>query len=454
MSVPPTFAVGARYDSLLQGALRQFFARATFEAEPIPSASSDGRLAIEATADPFALTVRWFGSRCTIRVPEPRPFTDHEVRFARAIGAVLAAQYRAIFDPRLMAERGDLFRGAIEDRYVGAFLDDTAYSAESIDRADRIASAIEVLRVAALSSYENRPISTGVMLLDTECDPCRPEYTPRQSGATYSQALTDFKSFYRVCDGLHTLYLVNRNGTLLDIIDIARWASQSCGEGEPDAPCTDTYRQHARATHGNGHVCVVLSPSHELKVFAQGAQVFTFRNANWHLLDLRAKYETWAEAVGDPQLAERLFQTALNLADAREGALFVVLRDPSRAVPDLIAPTDRLDAITPADGPETETISRRHLLQLLTNRSVTTLDASVLSALATMDGATVIDASGRLLAVGAILMHSAGHMNPVGPVIEGARTTAALSASEFGPVLKVSEDGVITFFDGHLIWDI
>ena len=119
MSVPTAFAVGARYDSLLQDALRHFFARATFETEPIPSASSDGRLAIEATADPFALSVRWFGSRYTIRAPELRPFTDHEVRFARAIGAVLAARYRAIFDPRLMAERGDLFRGAIEDRYVG-----------------------------------------------------------------------------------------------------------------------------------------------------------------------------------------------------------------------------------------------------------------------------------------------------------------------------------------------
>jgi hypothetical protein len=65
--------------------------------------------------------VRWFGSRHRLKVADRRPFTLHEVRFARAIGAVLAARYRALFDPRLMAERGDLFRGSIEDRYVGAF---------------------------------------------------------------------------------------------------------------------------------------------------------------------------------------------------------------------------------------------------------------------------------------------------------------------------------------------
>lgn len=280
MSVPPTFAVSARYDSLLQGALRHFFGRASFEAEAIPSASSDGRLAIESTSDPFALTVRWFGSRYTIRAPAQRPFTKHEVQFAQAIGTVLAARYRAIFDPRLMAEHGDLFRGAIEDRYVGAFLDDVPYSVTSIDRADQVASVIEVLRVAALSSYENRPISSGVLLLDVEGDPCQPDRAVPADGATYSHALTEFKSFYRICDGLRTLFLVNRRGMLLDVIDVRRWAGQLCGDAVPDAPCTDAYREHARATAGNGHVCVVLSPSHELKVFARGVQVFTFRNAN------------------------------------------------------------------------------------------------------------------------------------------------------------------------------
>jgi hypothetical protein len=38
--------------------------------------------------------------------------------------------------------------------------------------------------------------------------------------------------------------------------------------------------------------------------------------------------------------------------------------------------------------------------------------------------------------------------------MEGARTTAAFAASQFGPVLKVSEDGVITFFDRERVWEI
>ena len=74
----------------------------------------------------------------------------------------------------------------------------------------------------------------------------------------------------------------------------------------------------------------VLSPSHEIKVFAEGAQVLAFRHAHWHLLDLQAKFDIWVDAVGSLPLAQRLFQTALELADARQGALFVVLRDPGR----------------------------------------------------------------------------------------------------------------------------
>ena len=76
---------------------------------------------------------------------------------------------------RIIADRVDLFSGAIEDRYVGAFLDPRSYAIDArATRADRIASIIELLRVAALSSYENRPISTGVLLLGTSADPVRP----------------------------------------------------------------------------------------------------------------------------------------------------------------------------------------------------------------------------------------------------------------------------------------
>jgi hypothetical protein len=454
-SLPPALAVGALYDTFLQNALKQFFPRATFEAEPVMSASSDGRLAIEPSDDPSALMIRWFGMRYTLRVPDRRPFTPHEIRFARAIGAVLAARYRAILSPRLMVERGELFRGAIEDRYVGAFLDEAPYTpSQGEPRADRIASAIEVLRVAALSSYENRPISTGVLVLGTDHDPVSPHPRRPPGSHHYSQALTGVKSFFRLVDGLRTLFLVGRDGMLRDIVDIRDWSSRACGDQPLSAPGPATYQSHALATVRDGHVCVVLSPSHEIKVFAQGAYVLAYRHARWALLDLRSKYKTWAEAVGNESLASCLFRSALDLADARQGALFVVLRNAGDSVPQLVGLADRLDIELTEVPQSSGAPTRRDLLYLLTGRTVTELDPTVLAALASLDGATVTDQLGDLIAAGAILRHSDGPAFTDETIVEGARTTAALAASRFGPVLKVSEDGGITFFDREKIWDI
>ncbi len=447
MALPPVFAASALYDNLLQSALRQFFGRATFETEPIPSLSSDGRLAIEPTNDPSVLSVRWFGSRHVLHVPARRPFTQHEVQLAKAIGSVLALRYRAIFDPRQMLERGDLFRGAIEDRYVGAFLDGSEQGQPA--RADLVATALEVLRVAALSSYENRAISSGALLV---ASPNRRDGPASASldvpTYRYSPALSGIKSFYRLSDGLRTLFLVNSDGMVLDIIEIARFAPTV----PLGVPCPEPYRPHAMATADNRQICIVLSPTHEIKVFARGVQMFSFRNAKWHLLDVQAKYEMWERAVGSAPLADRLFQTALDLADARQGALFVVLRDAPSALPLLVAPADQLDLMHGRAG---DVPDRQQLLHMLRGRNAVDLAPAVLAGLARADGATVMDTSGRLLAVGAILLHTEPPEPHSSLAVEGARTTAAMAAGRFGAVLKVSEDGLITFYDRQeRIWDI
>jgi hypothetical protein len=454
-NLPPSFVIGAHYDTFLQRALSHFFERATLETEAVPSPSSDGRLAIDATDDPTALAVRWFGTRYVLRVSPRRPFTANEVRFARAIGSVLESRFRAILNPQLMVERAGLFRGSIEDRYVGAFFDGTPYSPRGDGgRSERVAEVLEMLRVAALSSYENQPISTGVLLLEGDADPIGAYPAAERGWPHYTGALTSIKSFFRLADGLRTVFQVARDGRLLDIVDIGRWGWASVGIGEADAPGARAYAAHAAATRSGRHVCIVLSPSREIKVFAEGAQLFTFRNADWHLLDLQAKFAMWAAAVGRPALARRLFQTALDLADAREGALFVVLRRPLESLGQLVADQDRLDMELVGEVSDPDTPSRRHLLHVLAGRSVTDLDASVLDALATLDGAIVTEPGGQLLAVGAILRHPVSPPSVIEGATEGARTTAALTASRYGPVLKVSEDGLITFYDNGKVWDI
>jgi hypothetical protein len=455
-STPPALALNAFYEGILQAALRQFFRRASLAIETGQSQKSEGPLTIEPSIEPSTLSLSWAATRYLLRMPGRGTFTPHQIRMARAIVAVIRARYRAILNPELAAERGELFRGPIEDRYVGAFFDERPYTDAGAEGfVDRIASIIEMLRIAALSTYENRPISTGILLLGGDYDPCRPELSSADRRPTSNmQALTSIKSFYRLADGVRTVFLADAQGRLLDIIDIDRWSRQLCPDNILDVPGATAYQAHARATLEQRSVCVVLSPSRDIKVFAEGSEVFSFHSAAWHLLDLQAKYELWADAVGNAPLALRLFQLALDLADSREGALFAVLRDPANAVRQLVAPADRLDIPFQTDLPEPGTVSRREVLHLLEGRTVTDRDLSVLSTLASLDGATVVDRDARLLAAGAILRHPPSEQLEIGGIIEGARTTAAMAAGKFGPVLKVSEDGEITFFDRERVWDI
>lgn len=446
MPVPPVFAASALYDSLLQSALQRFLARATLELEASLTDSSIGTLSIEPTDDPCEVVLRWFGTRHILHVPRTQPFTAHELRVARAIGEVLSARYRAIFDPSVLATRADLFQGLIEDRYVGAFLDRRPYQAGAErNRADRLASCIEVLRVAALSSYESKAISSGVLVLGDDTP-----HERQQAARLYGQSLTAVKSFYRLCDGMQTVFLIGEDGLLLDIIDVTRRAREIHPMLAITSPCPSAYRQHAAATLGTRDTCIVLSPSHEIKVFAEGALVFTFRNADWHLLDIEAKYVQWLQAVGSRPIAEKLFQCALDMAEARQGALLVVLKD-AESAQGLVAPVDRLDRPAPARG-DSEA-QRRPLHYLLRGRTLADVEDSVLMALASLDGATVVDGQGRLVAAGAILLHPQGDGSDAW-VSEGARTTAAQAAGRHGPVLKVSTDGMITCYDNQRLWEI
>ncbi len=444
-------AVAELFVGFFRRDLLGFYPGATIRPETEPPASSSGpafRL-IERDGRPAAVDL--FGVRYAI---EPRPGTSFHARDARlfrAVGAVLNLRYQHLFQlghsPRM-----ELFRGGSDDHYVAAFVEPEAYD-PSATRPSRVASTMQTLRTAALSTYENRRVSTGALLLG-------PGHAARSTPADalrYGVELTSLKSVHKLCDGRRTLFLVDWEGRLAEIVDIERWAAEVPEGAGPEVPCSRQFAAHARATMAAGDVCLVLSPNGEIKLFAEGSQAFSFANGRWRILDPAAKFARWAEAVGRPPLARAIFQAALDLAEARQGGLFVVVERPLEAVGRLLAPADLVasDAsVAPEELAPGDPLAKRALHYLARDRTVTELDPPVLEALAGLDGATVVDRNGRLLAFGAILRHDATALLGPAPA-EGARTTAALVASRFGPVLKVSEDGVVScFLRGSRAWDL
>ncbi len=389
--------------------------------------------------------LEWMGTRYHLEAVGGRPFSECQLRLLGAIGSVHSVRYRSIFSAASASSSFELFQGLPEDRYVSAFLDHEPYLNEDevpVNR-DVVASAIEVLRESSLLTYENRRISAGVILTGRESDPFHSNPALPDGALQYTSSLVSIKSFHRLCDGLKTVFLVDGDGMLVDLVDMQEYA-RAHEEAPLPAPSSARYRAHCLATLEGGHICLVLTPNGEIKVFAAGVQVFNFLEGRWHLTDIVEKYREFHQAVGKRALAERLFTAALNLAEHRRGGLFVILDDAASAR-DLVALPDLLEN----DGPLGTNKGQIHYL--LRGKNVLQLELSVLQSIARVDGGIVLDRSGRLLAFGAILRNAGENVTAQ----DGGRTTAAVHASRFGPVLKISEDGSVSFYRAALrLWEI
>ncbi|MCC6362503.1 MAG: hypothetical protein IT165_03210 [Bryobacterales bacterium] len=443
---------GALYSNFLAQGLSHFFPAARLEA--------DGRRGLaraDLQCDCKAARIKrdqvlldWLGQGYALRRAR-RPFTESERRLIHAIGRVLTARYQALFNPGIAAENFHLFHGLPEDRYVSAFLDPAPY--ENLEtlagQQDRVADAIEVLRSSALTTHENRRVSTGALLLGRRS----PTLHPANDGLRYSSALTSIRSFPRLCDGIHTVALVNAKGRWIDIVGLEEWPG-SAGKGSLPLPSPSAYRAHCRATLGNDNLCLTLTPNGEIKAFAGGVQVFSFLNGCWRLTDFEWKYRRWAEAVGNADLAKLVLQVALDLADSRRGGLFAILDDAASAGR-LVSPADLL-VHEEREAPEVQGAdSKRSLYYLLDGKRTANLSPAVLRPLAAIDGGVVFDREGRLLAFGAILRHNENEAASGRATQGGGRTVAASAASHYGSALKISEDGVISFFEkGNWVWDV
>jgi hypothetical protein len=170
-----------------------------------------------------------------------------------------------IADTDRTEKRFELFRGLPEDRYVSASIDGAPYTQDIWQGPDRVEDTIEVLRTSSLSTYENRRISTGALLFGKYPDPCHePPVTP-VGALRYSPAVTSIRSFYRLCDGLQTLTLVDQNGFLAEIVDVEEWAHPFADTDLP-VPPSARYTTHARASLCGGHICMILTPNGEMKI--------------------------------------------------------------------------------------------------------------------------------------------------------------------------------------------
>ena len=161
--------ISGLYGDLMENGIRYFFPGATLERLAGGPERMPGLLG--AVPSGGQVEFEWLGAGYSLTVSSN--LSDQERRLLRSIGMVLSARYQLITNQALAAQSFQLFRGLPEDRFVSAFLDPSPHtSGEAIAGVpDRIADAIEVLRISSMSTYENRRIATGVLLFGSMPEP-------------------------------------------------------------------------------------------------------------------------------------------------------------------------------------------------------------------------------------------------------------------------------------------
>lgn len=190
------------------------------------------------------------------------------------------------------------------------------------------------------------------------------------------------------------------------------------------------HRAIAEWTNGAvGRIALVLNRLGEILIFIQGQLLFAKRSGAWHFLT-HDPVVSQMSVPKNPYVRQAIYETLLDASFARTGACIGVVRHrASQRWTELVNESDRLD---PANSDKAVTIHK-----IISGRLFQDLPRTLRQELVAIDGSTVMDHTGKILAVGAILKLPGGSTS-------GGRTAAAIELGRLGLGVKVSQDGGIT----------
>lgn len=189
----------------------------------------------------------------------------------------------------------------------------------------------------------------------------------------------------------------------------------------------------ALATRSFGGVGFFARADRTLWTFVDGRPLLVRRGEHWTAFPVELAASI-ADLIGGGRAADIVARAAYMISARPQGAIIAIVED-AATVDDVVSTKDRFDRRDEIDPEGMRPETRLHHLI-----DADELDEHTLARLAALDGATVLDRDGGLVAYGAIVSSADSEH-------EGARTAAARTLSTSALVaLKVSVDGDITIF--------
>ena len=276
---------------------------------------------------------------------------------------------------------------------------------------------------------EGRPLTHGVVVTVVG------KIAAVAPSVRYPDDLRALKRTPLLFDGIRSVIAVDHGGAVLT--EVTR---RTLDHLQPEAEELGPFEQAigyegalvAAASRAARGVGLFLRGDQTIWAFDEGQPMLLRRGGRWKALPLASLIDGLARLAGSHDLADLVARAAVLTSLNGKGAIIAVV-DEAAAVDDLVEPKDRYDfAWGAATGmPPPEVVVHRVL-------DADELDVERLARVAAVDGATVVDGDGRLVAYGAVVRSRGGEG-------EGARTAAARALSRVARVvLKVSEDGPVS----------
>jgi hypothetical protein len=298
------------------------------------------------------------------------------------------------------------------------------------DATSLVAETLEYLMELSGTRVEAEQVTHGVLISDVFTDEPRLRFD-------YPDDLRAAKRAPLLFDGQRSVLVVDRQGRARFELQRHRLDLLAPGE-EADAfaaEFTQSGSLVSSATRRLGGIGFFLRADRSIWVFVDGQPLVLRRGERWTAfpLELTAIID---RMIGGGAAAQTVVQAAYLTSAMGHGAILAIVSEAAK-IDHAVSPKDRYDLRDEQDRegmrPETKL---HHLID------AERIDAQTLARLADLDGATIVDREGNLLAYGAIVTSANSEH-------EGARTAAAKTLSHDAEVvLKVSQDGDITVFAG------
>lgn len=357
------------------------------------------------------------GNRAWVFVPG----TNLEVRLSRSLP--LDRLDAALLKPYADALE-DLSGDDIPDPVARAAADEVVLRAMAVQlggnaRGQVVESAIRFLFRCAVSTYESQPVHLNLLL-----DFSR---VPIIAALLNLERLQKRDWHPLLGSGLDTGILLDRNGSVVRIENVRL-------REEPNTAasrfCPDVFRYVGHWTGEGGRIALSLSRSGELLVFQEGQLRYIYRAGQWRSLPLDvALSKGWSDGAGmNWEVKQEVLASVVDASLGHHGACLAIV---ARNCQDefLSSSLIRQDDMWPTDP-------RYHLYE---SQLFPDLNRRQRLELLSMDGATVLDRTGRILATGAIVAVNAGSD-------AGGRLAATKALAKYGAAFKVSQDGPILLY--------